>query len=148
MNDVRLLSVEEIPLLLPGAREFFATRRLMGELNEAHFVSALKNQSESGIGFVLVCGNPPFRGSIAGAIVRDFATGDPTCLELYWYTCEAERGSVGLRLLKAFEAEATRRGAKRIIMMNLAGDEMDTFAKFYNRCGYRLKEQVFAKEVI
>lgn len=147
MSDIRLLALEEIPLLLPGAREFFATRKLMGALNEAYFVSALKNHSESGIGFVLVCGNPPFRGSIAGAIVRDFATGDPTCLELYWFVCEAERGSVGLRLLKAFEAEAAKRGAKRIIMMNLAGDEMETFTNFYTRCGYQLKEQVFAKEV-
>lgn len=147
MNDIRLLSSSEVPLLLPGARAFFAEGNLIGELNEAHFVDSLQAYIDKGIGFVLVAGNPPFRGAIAGAIFPDFASGVPRCMEFFWYVNQQERGFIGVRLLKEFENEAKKRGADNVLMMHLVAGKQDQFSAFFERCGYKLREQVFAKKL-
>lgn len=147
MNDIRTLSSAEVPLLLEGARAFFAEGNLIGELNEAHFVKTIQGYIDSGVGFVLTAGNPPFRGSIAGAIFPDFATGQPRCMEFFWYVNKAERGFVGVRLLKAFEVEAEKRGAKHVLMMHLVAGQEGKFTDFFTRSGYTLKEQVFSKTI-
>lgn len=147
MNDIRLIPAEEVPLLLPGARAFFAEGNLVGELNEEHFVKTLQGYVESGIGFVLASGTPPFRGSIAGILYPDFATGELRCMEFFWYVPKEERGFVGVRLLKAFEAEAAKRGAKHLLMMHLVAGQEDKFSQFYTRSGYKMIEQVFSKQL-
>jgi len=147
MSDIRLLTSAEVPFLLEGARAFFKEGNLIGELSESHFIQALQGYIESGVGFVLVSGNPPFRGSIAGAIFPDFATGRKRCMEFYWYVNKAERGFTGLRLLKAFEEEAKKRGAEHVLMMHLVAGQEEQFTHLYTRLGYTLKEQVFSKTI-
>lgn len=149
MSEIRLLTVDEIPDLLPGARAFFGEGNLLGELNEAHFVATLQSYLRAGMGFVLAAGNAPdFTGSIAGIVFPDFATGQPRCMEFYWYVHpELRKGLLGVRLLKAFEAEAVKRGAEHVLMMHLVAGEEAKFERFYARCGYTLREQIFAKQL-
>lgn len=147
MSDIRLLTSAEVPFLLEGARAFFREGNLLGELNENHFVKTLQGYIDSGVGFVLVSGNPPFRGSIAGIIFPDFATGKPRCMEFFWYVNQDERGFVGIKLLKAFEDEAKKRGAEHVLMMHLVTSDSDKFSHFFCRSGYQLKEQVFSKTI-
>ena len=147
MSDIRLLSPEEIPFILPGAREFFAEKNLLGTLNEPHLVKSLKTHHAAGVGFILVCGNPPFRGAIAGAVIEDFATADRVCMEFFWYVRASERGSVGVRLLKAFEDEARVRQARRVVMMHLVDEKAEGLVKLYEKRDYILREQMFSKEL-
>lgn len=146
MSEIRSLSADEVPLLLPGARAFFAEGNLAGRVNEKHMVDTLRRYIEAGIGFVFVAGDAPFRGAIAGSVVPDLHTGDPTCMEFFWFVHPGERGSVGPRLLAAFEREARQRGARRIWMLCLVGENTERISKFYRRAGYVHRESLFAKE--
>lgn len=147
MSETRLLTADEVPLLLDGARSFFREFALPGALNESHFVASLRQHIRAGHGFVLAAGAAPFSGSIAGIVYPDFVTGEPTCMEFYWYVMPDRRGSVGVRLLRAFEAEAQRRGARRIMMMHLMAAHTDGFERLYTRAGYKLIEQVYSREL-
>lgn len=148
-NDIRMLMEDEVPLLLPMARSFYKESGLRGHVNDEHFVGTLKRQILGGMVFVFV-GGIPARGTIAGVISRDLASGELCCTEHFWYVDSSERGSLGVRLFHFFEKEATRRGAKRFIMSHILTNEVadtEKFTKFYDRNGYREKERIFMKEL-
>lgn len=135
-------------MLLPGARSFFDEFKLPGSLNERHFVGSLQHYITIGVGFVLAAfDGETFLGGIAGLVFPDFATGQATCQEFFWYILPSFRGTAGIRLLRAFEQEAERRGAARIMMMHLVGPATAAFERIYQRSGYRMIEQVFTKEL-
>lgn len=141
---MNLLLPAEVPLLLPGARAFFAEGQIQGTLNEAHFVKTLAQGIDSGRMFVLSEG---FRGAISGTLFEDPATGELCCMEYFWYVDAHERGSLGVRLLAAFEHEAVRRGACRVLMMHHVSEQTEKFKHIYERRGYVLREQVFVRSL-
>lgn len=148
MTDIRALAVHEIPTLLPLARQFHESL-LCGNLNnepldEQHFQAVLRNHLTNDSGFVLVAGSP-IRGMICGIMFDDMSTAARCCMEFFWYVDQAERGSLGIRLLNALEAEAESRGAVRVLMAHLASEGLEKFTRVYERRGYALKEQVFVK---
>lgn len=143
---MKTLIAAEVPLLLPGAREFFAEGHIQGKLNEDHFVKALSDGIASERMFVLAEGCP-FRGAIAGAVFQDLATGETCCMEYFWFVGRHERGTLGVRLLAEFEKECVQRGAVRISMMHHVTPESQKFEHIYGRRGYTLHEQVFVKQV-
>lgn len=145
-SDIRALEPYEVPLLLPQAREFFKEGGICGKLNDAHFTSTLTRSLEAKQAIVLVCG-VPFRGAIAGVMFQDLATSDWCCMEYFWYVAKEERGSLGLRLLDAFEKEAKARGALRVLMMHLENERAGNMQKLYERRGYKFREQIFVREV-
>lgn len=149
MSQVRPLLLSEATLLLPGARQFFGEGNLLGALNEKSFVTGVVNMLTSGIGVFLVYGEPPFEGAIGGVIYPDYATGDLIASELFWYVMPQSRGVAGVRLLKEFELEVKRKGAKRLMMMHLEGPRtagisgstkesgIAKWSKFTQRCSNR-----------
>ena len=141
---IRLISAAEVPLLLPQAREFFKEGQIQGTLNEPHFIQALTQQMQAGRMFVLAEGSP-FRGAISGAMFEDLATGEPCCMEYFWYVDRNERGTLGVRLLASFEEQAVLRGARRILMMHHVSEQTEKFKHIYERRGYTLREQVFVR---
>lgn len=150
MSEIRQLTAHEIPLLLPLARQFHDTL-LRGNLNhaplnEAHFQKILKHHLDAGTGFVIV-GGAPIRGMICGIMFEDMSTAELCCMEFFWYVDQNERGSIGLRLLDALEAEANKRGAVRVMMAHLASEGNDRFRKLYERRGFAIKEQIFVKSL-
>lgn len=145
-NEIRKLSAKEVPLLLPLARSFYAEGNLSGSLNETHFVKELKTLIENGTCFVLV-GGMPIQGGIGGIIYKDLMTGDITCMETFWYVSNVERGFLGLRLLSAWEEEAIRIGAVKIIMAHLCSETSKKFTKLFEHRGYKIREQIFVREV-
>lgn len=147
MFDIRLLTAPEVPLLLPLAREFFSEGNLPGKLNELHSVSVLRTHIEKGTGFALAAGFP-IRGMISGIMFQDMATAEFCCMEFFWYVSQEERGSLGVRLLSAWEDQAIKMGAVRLLMAHLHSPETEKFTKMYDRRGYRMREQIFVKEVV
>lgn len=145
-RDLRLLTADEVPLLLPLAREFFAGGEIAAKLNESHFVTTFRELLDAGNFFVIVAGMP-IRGTIAGIIHRDPFGGDPICSELWWFVRKEERGSIGVRLLDAWEIEGKSRGAERLFMAHLAGRRGESLDKLFERRGYEAKEVIFVKDV-
>lgn len=147
MSLIRPVTLDEVPRLLPGAQQFFDEGYLSGTLNEKHFVSALRGFISNGTGIVLAAiENDEFLGSIGGVVYPDYATGDLVAGELFWYVPQEHRGIIGVRLLKAFEAEAKKHGAARVYMIHLTDTRSEAFKDFYTRSGYRLVENIFCKE--
>lgn len=150
MSELRLLTAPELPLLLPLARQFH-TSLLHGNLNhaplnEAHFQKVLAHHLNLGTGFIVVAG-ASVRGMICGIMFEDMSTAELCCMEFFWFVDKNERGSLGIRLLDALEAEARERGAVRIMMAHLASEGNDRFGKLYERKGFALKEQIFVKSL-
>lgn len=146
MSELRLLMPEEVPLVLPLAREFFATGEIPGKLNEVHFVNLFRKQLAEGNAFIIAAGIP-LRGMIAGFVHQDPFDGQLVCGELWWFVRKEERGSLGLRLFNAWEAEAKSRGAVRFQMAHLTGSKTDSLDRLFERKGYIMKEKIFVKEV-
>jgi len=146
--NIRSISPEEIPLIVPGGRAFFSEGAMPGSFNEPHFTAFMQNLMTSNIGFILTAFTDAggFAGAIGGTCFPDFATGDLTATEFFWYVLPEHR-MVGVRLLNAFEAEATRRGCVRIHMIHLANQSGEKLDAFYARRGYRYLEKVFTKEL-
>lgn len=143
---MKLLIPAEVPLLLPGAREFFLEGQISGKLNESHFCKVLTDGIETSRMFVIAHG-APLRGAIGGVLFDDMATGEPCCMEYFWYVHKQERGSVGIRLLDAFEKESKNRGAVRVLMMHHVTNGSERFDHIYERRGYHLREQIFVRSL-
>lgn len=135
-------------LMLTGAREFFGTGQLQGTLNEDHYVKTLASYTESGVGFVLArVDDGVLHGALGAAIHPDYATGELTAVEFFFYVVKAYRGTLGLRLMDAFEKEAKRRGARRLFLMHLLTEGACNLSTIYSRKGYKLVEHIYAKEL-
>lgn len=141
-NEIRQVTADEVPLLMPGAREFYAEGRLYGKLNEEHCIRTLSGAITAGSA---ACFASAFRGAIGGLFFPDLVTSELCCMEYFWFVRKEERGTLGVRLLKALEFECERRGARRLMLMHMVGPDRESFEHFYERMGYRLREQVFVK---
>lgn len=146
-DPIRAIAAYEVPLLVPEARAFFAEAPIAGTFNEAHFVRELTALVGINRAIVLACGSP-FRGAIGGVLYNDLATGALCCMEYFWFVSKAERGTLGLRLLEAFERTLIASSVTRLSMMHLCSEAHDSkFADLYGRRHYTLKERVFVKEL-
>lgn len=148
MGDVRLLAPDEMHLMLPGAREFYATGQLQGSLNEEHYVETLSSYTKDGRGFVLArVEDGVLHGALGAVIYPDFATGELTAVELFFFVLAAYRGTLGLRLMDVFEKESKRRGARRLFLMHLLTEGSCNLERVYRKKGYKLVEHIYAKEL-
>lgn len=147
MPDVRLLGSSETSLMLPGGREFFGSGHIYGKLNEDHFVRTMASYIETGAAFVVCKVEDGFlQGALGAAVVKDVATGDLTCSELFFHVTASKRGLLGIRLMAEAEKEARRRGARRMFMMHMMTPGAIDVGLLYERRGFALKEKIFSKE--
>lgn len=61
----------------------------------------------------------------------------------WWVNPEARKKSVGKELLERFEEVSKEAGCKAVVVSCLA----DEVGKFYEKCGYKLHEQAYMKEL-
>lgn len=145
---VHLLSIEEVPRLIPLGRLFFAESGSAGEFNPVHFASAWSKSIRVGTGLVLVVDDPGrgIKAALGGAVWQCPNTGDLIAAETFYYAHPDHRGS-GLKLLPAFEAEVKRRGAKRVWMVRLTTPGSERIDTLYARRGYKLREVLHEKQL-
>lgn len=68
--------------------------------------------------------------------------------ESVWYVDPEERkGSIGFRLIKAFEEECIKRGANAIIMIHMSNLYPEALDRLYRMNGFRLMESNYIKGV-
>lgn len=145
---IRLLQSEDVPLMLPLARNFFVEAQLPGVLKPEVFESNWRKFLASGIGVVIgLFHEATLCGVIGGLTVPDLCTGDTTTCETFWYVNqEQRRGGMSLRLLREFEVEAVKRGSKKVTLVHLAGENAEGLKKVYERLGFRALETHYVKE--
>ena len=144
--EYRVLTVPEVPLLVPLGQEFFSASGLPGVFNPEHFVKTWSTLIELELGIV----QGVFRGGeLLGAagfiLTADINTGAPNASESFFYVRPQFRG-VGHRLFLETEKNLKARGAATIFMVNLINSSADGHARYYQRMGYRPLENVFIKE--
>jgi len=88
-------------------------------------------------------------GVIGGVVMPSiFDKDQKIAQEVIWYITKEERkGTMGIRLLKAFEEECVKRGAKFISMIYMGNLLSDELKRFYEKLSYKLMENHFIKEV-
>lgn len=84
----------------------------------------------------------------AGGVITNLQTSDAlNSIELFYWVDPEFRGSVGLRLLREYEEESIRRGAKRIIMACMETSDPDRAERLYLARGYKRFERHFVKDI-
>ena len=88
-------------------------------------------------------------GVIGGLISRSIFNKDEVVgQEAIWYMSKDERkGSLGIRLMKAFERTCKEKGAKFIVMIHMSNLLAKSLGRFYSSMKYKLMEVQFIKEV-
>jgi len=84
----------------------------------------------------------PVAAVLCGVIAPHYLTGEPTAFKTAWYALPASRG-LGAHVLRAFEAWAKAKGARRLIV---AGRQERTLT-LLSRLGYAPLETVMSKDL-
>lgn len=84
------------------------------------------------------------QGMIVG-VTTPFILGDvTTATEIaWWVNPEARKTTLGKHLHQAFEEWAKDKGCKLITMISID----DTLGSYYEKCGYKLTERAYMKEI-
>ena len=91
---------------------------------------------------VYLAAGDPIAACICGMIAPHYLTGEPTAFKTAWYAMPGARG-YGAHLLRAFEAWAKEKGARRIIV---AGRQPRTLT-LLERLHYQPLETVYSKDL-
>lgn len=128
-----------IPELVPLAQEFYAGGDLPGGLDPDVFCRTWASLLFHGAGVLLAAERDgKIIGSIGGTLAPDPRDGELVLNETHWFVADQHRrGSAGIALWEAFEAEAVRRGAARVTMAHLANKIGEKIAPMLLRGGYR-----------
>lgn len=144
---VRLATVADLPAILDMGEKFHA---FSGE-----WVPYCRDSAEASarmvlqMGFVLVAERDGRAVGMLGVVVVPlFFNGAYTMAqELMWWVDEDARGSgAAMRLIRAAEIEAAKRGACRLHMLRLANSP-EHVGRLYDRLGYRPGESAHVKDL-
>ncbi|MFZ1109477.1 MAG: GNAT family N-acetyltransferase [Rhodomicrobium sp.] len=91
---------------------------------------------------VLLISGEPIAAGLCGMIAPHYLTGEPTAFKTAWYAIPEARG-YGAHLLRAFEAWAKAKGARRLIV---AGRSERTLA-LLERLHFQPLETVYSKDL-
>lgn len=112
--------------------------------NPAHLCVTLHGLIGIEDGLLLVSESSGLVNGAIGAVIYDHPlSGERVASELFWWVNPESRGSHGPRLLKAAEAWAISRGARKMQMV--APNEH--VEKFYNRIGYERVETMYQRNL-
>jgi len=149
---IRLATRDDVPALLTMGRSFIQYseyRAINDHLTDEQLANGISAVIDCGVSFVAVDGERII-GFILGMVgPLWFATHIQTAVELAWWVDPAYRGMAGIRLMKAFENEAKRRGLKYVAMSDLVmnGRDETPAARILGIMGYTLTERMHSKEI-
>jgi Acetyltransferase (GNAT) family len=136
MSEIRIVTREEIPLIPSIGTAFFEEAKLLGEMRHPVFIRNWTNFYDLGLGVIIgIFEGPVPVGVIGGLCVNDVNDDQLVASEMFWYVLQGHRVG-GIKLVKAFETWAKEKGAKRVSMVHLCGDNAATLGKYYQKIGY------------
>jgi GNAT superfamily N-acetyltransferase len=146
LQGARTANKQDIPALLGLCKRFFSVSGYAENMtfHEKSMRRTLEALVQNHI--VMVHGSPPV--GVLAAVVGPmfFNAKELSVAELFWWVDPEHRG-VGTELLSALEAEAQKRGAKRVSMLCLEKLEPEKIGQMYQRRGYSLVEHNYMKEL-
>lgn len=143
---IRLLQKNELSRVHKLGQWFFTAAKRPGAFNPVAFDRMWSALFDQGLALFLIAEQEGAVVGAFGAVVHeDYLSGQKTASEMFWVVLPESRGTLGLRLFNAFEAEAEKRGAERIMMIHLEHLTPDSLRKLYVRRGYRVIEQTYEK---
>lgn len=147
---MKRLTVPELPRLRRIGREFAEVAKLPGGFCESHFEEFWVPLLYEDLGVIFYAENDA--GEIIGVLGATFTTGmfstRKIAAESFLFVVpEARSKSLSLRLLKAFEDEATVRQCQEILMVSLVACDPEVVGGFLLRQKYSASEIVHRKEI-
>ena len=145
---MKILTTEEVPLLLPAAHAFYEEAKLPGSVVDDVFVASWVNLIKSGSGVVfaeLLDGK--VIGTLGVIVYNDLCDGAKVAVEAFWYVMPGNRGMIGSALYGEFELWARTNSVKRMAMIRLEGLNDRAMHEFYVKKGYRILETMYVKEL-
>jgi hypothetical protein len=146
--EIKFVEADKLDSITPLAKQFWQEGNLMGNYDEASFVSNWTNLINQNIGRIIGA----YRGNKLIGILGFVASKDPNdnalvSQEMFWFVDPQYRKGEGLLLLNAYEKIATDIGVKRIGMVHLSEIHSDKLAKLYTKRGYKITETHYIKEI-
>lgn len=143
---IRLLTKAELPKVHKLGAWFFAEAKRPGNYSPEAFERLWSALFDQGIALFLVAEQDgEVVGAFGAAIHEDYLNSEKTASEMFWVVLPEARGTIGLKLFNAFEAEAAKRDVSRIMMIHLSNLTPESLRKLYVRRGYREVETVYEK---
>lgn len=140
------LTVEMAEPLFQESWEKFDLHPYKYELNLPHLVSTWNQLSVPGFTVVWAAKDGKEVVGLLGALFfPDLFTGKLTAFEQFWVVKKSHRGRTSLRLWKAFEAEARRRGCEQISAGTNVGPSPEGMARMYRKMGFVLLAHEYRK---
>jgi N-acetylglutamate synthase-like GNAT family acetyltransferase len=143
---IRQAEASDIDQLLVLAENFIEYHPLGMRWDVDHMRAQLMALIEAHV-FVIDEGEGKIRGAIGGTTIPNlWVPGDVMLVEAFWWVePEYRNGTIGLKLLKAFEAVGRALQVSRIAMVSTT--KTPQLTGIYQRLGYELQETTFSKEV-
>lgn len=144
---IRQATIEDLPLIEPGAREFYAKSRFLRNFDMAHFRKNWEYLLVSGIGTIfLLIEHDKVIGFLGGTKFPDINSGELIASECFWFVRESSRGGGGL-LYRAFERWAKDSKCKQIQMVHLTDSMPEDLESFYRNIGFEKAEVRYLKDL-
>lgn len=147
---MKRLTAVELPRLRRIGREFAAAAHLPGGFCESHFEEqwfALL-QEDLGVIFYENADDGSIAGVLGATFTPDMFSGRLVAAETFWFLVPEARGrSLSIRLFNAFEEEAKARKCQQILMVALAGLDLEVVSGILIRRGFSALEVVHSKEL-
>lgn len=142
-----LAEVRDLKSCIPCAEKFHGIYDPGVPFCESSFIDYWTSILESKQGFMILFEHKD--GDViagAGGVISKFQTSDVlNSVELFYWVEPEFRGKIGLKLLREFEEESARRGAKRVVMACMESSEPDRAERLYLARGYKKFERHFVK---
>lgn len=143
---IRELTPNDLEKASELGSKFWEEGHLPGEFKREVFVKNWETLFTIGMGTILGLfgddGEPV--GYLGLIFAPDLNSGDVTATEAFWYVDPTKRGN-GLKLLKAMEELAIKKGCKRLTMVHLNNLHPEQLGNLYRRWGYTPVETHYIK---
>lgn len=144
---IKLLTVEQLPAASAMGALFMKEGKVPENFNADVFVANWTALINNGMGFIFGLFNgEEIVGALGSIIVGDINHGKLVANEAFWFVHPDHRGQ-GIRLLKAYEDEAKKRGAVFCTMVHLLNLQPEKLGKLYRNRGYHPIETSYLKEL-
>jgi GNAT superfamily N-acetyltransferase len=144
--NIAAITVDELPSILPCADEF--CKVLNWPLSGDKFLGFLSGLITRERGVVITAKDEAgvVIGGVGGKLDDEPISGQPVAVEIFWFVTASHRGgTLGIRLLLAFEKWAKEQGAAHVCMVKMENSMPEAVDKIYQRLGYRKLETTYIK---
>lgn len=127
---------------------FAASVKLVGGYVPEHFESVWRPLMEAGLAdvFYAADGSGELTGFLGASYVPDLYSGVPSAQSQFWFVDPAhQRGSLSVRLFRAFEQEAEKRRTQKYFVGYKIGVHEDSMREFFSRHEYQPGENILWK---